>query len=244
LISKPLESQAIIVSKRHILRNRKSEFKMHNLVPVVIGVGEFINRSTRPEDAKEPLELILSAVNHAIDDSQTSHKKELLSSIDSVEVVLSWTWPYADLPGLLARRLGITPRRTETSPHGGNQPGKIFDEAARRVARGETQAALLAGGESLASRTFSRAFQRLTPSLLTSGSCELRGKGGASAPRMDAGGEGCEIGVLADYQGIGSGCVGRCLEVVVLMRPDIGGAHSMGAPITVRKRSCFTSDPD
>jgi acetyl-CoA acetyltransferase len=123
-------------------------------VPVVIGVGEFINRSTKPEDAKEPLDLILSAVNNAIGDSQTALKTQLLSSVDSIDVVLSWTWPYGDLPGLLARRLGIdAPKRAATSPHGGNQPAKVFDEAARRIARGEARVALLAGGEALASRT-------------------------------------------------------------------------------------------
>jgi hypothetical protein len=129
---------------------------MPNLVPVVIGVGEFINRSTKIEDAKEPLDLILSAVDRALDDAQIPDAKtELLSSVDSIDVVLSWTWPYADLPGLLASRLGIAaPRRAATSPHGGNQPGKVFDEAARTIARGEARVALLAGGEALASRAF------------------------------------------------------------------------------------------
>jgi hypothetical protein len=68
------------------------------------------------------------------------------------------------------------------------------------------------------------------------GSCELRGEGGAPAPGVDAGGEGREVSVLTDDEGVGSGWVSHCCVTEVLTRLDIGGAHSMGAPITVRER--------
>jgi acetyl-CoA acetyltransferase len=177
-------------------------------VPVVIGVGEFINRSTLPEDAKEPLDLILSAIRTAVDDAQTPRSADLLAAIDSVDIVLSWTWPYADLPALVAGRLGISPRRAATSPHGGNQPAKVFDEAARRVARGEARVALLAGGEALASRESSRVLRCFRRSMLTAWtSGELCGEGGASPTGVDGRGEGCEVGIFADDEGAGTGCV-------------------------------------
>lgn len=124
--------------------------------PVVIGVGDFINRSKKVEDAVEPLQLMLSAIDEAVKDtglSEPSHRI-LRAAVDSLDVVRTWTWPYPDLPGLIAERLGIDPVRKHYTDHGGNQPGLLFDEAARRISKGETKVAILTGGEALASCTF------------------------------------------------------------------------------------------
>ena len=108
----------------------------------------------------------------------------LRAAIDSIDVVRTWTWPYADLPGLLAERLGVRrggsydedstgtntgKKSTQTgtpkekgrgikwlrySEHGGDKPAKLVDEAARRIARGEVEVCVVTGGEALASRGF------------------------------------------------------------------------------------------
>lgn len=129
-------------------------------IPVVIGVGDIKNSSKKIEDAAEPLELILQAVQRALNDSGVSDRvsTELQSSIDSVDVVKTWTWPYPDLPSLIADRLGIQPKHKFYSDNGGNSPAKLFDEAARRVSLGESKVALVAGGEALASRRYSDQF--------------------------------------------------------------------------------------
>ena len=121
--------------------------------PVVIGVGDSVNRSKRIEDALEPLQLMLNAIEEALVDTglSSSARSTLQSEIDSVDVVRTWTWPYPDLPGLISQRLKIGPRRKHYSEHGGNQPGFLFDEAARRISTGESKVALLTGGEALAS---------------------------------------------------------------------------------------------
>lgn len=126
---------------------------MSRFVPVVIGVGDVVNRSRKIEDGKEPLELILEAIGNAIDDTDLarSERSKLRSSVDSISIVRSWTWPYPDLPGLIAEKLQVTPVHAEYSEHGGNQPGKLFDEAARRVSLGQCRVAVVAGGEALAS---------------------------------------------------------------------------------------------
>jgi acetyl-CoA acetyltransferase len=123
------------------------------LTPVVIGVGDVINRSLRIEDSIEPLELMYEAIRHALNDTGIAgqNQLDLQSAIDSIEAVSTWTWPYKDLPGLLANKLGVKARHTATSPHGGNQPAKLFDEAARRISLGETKVAVVVGGEALAS---------------------------------------------------------------------------------------------
>ena len=113
-----------------------------------------VNRSTKVEDAREPLDLITESIRNAINDSGlvSDQAKALQSSIDSISVVATWTWPYNDLPGSIASKLGVEARHKYYSPHGGNQPGKIFDEAARGISQGKTKVAVCTGGEALASR--------------------------------------------------------------------------------------------
>ena len=106
------------------------------------------------EDAIEPMQLMLRAILCALSDAAPNKKKarELQSRIDSISVVATWTWPYADLPRLLSKTLGIEAMHLECSDHGGNQPMKLVDEAARRISRGEAKVAVVTGGEALASR--------------------------------------------------------------------------------------------
>lgn len=122
------------------------------MAPVIVGVADLKNKSTKVEHAKEPAQLMLEAINLAIQDASARDPARLKSSIDSLDVVQTWTWPYADLPGLLATKLGIQPRHKFYSELGGNQPAKLLDEAALRVSSGQSKVAVLTGAEALASR--------------------------------------------------------------------------------------------
>lgn len=126
---------------------------MSTFVPVVVGVADILNRSIELKDAREPADLILQAINDALNDTVLSDtgKAQLKAEIDSISIVRTWTWPYPDLPGLLSTRLGIHPKHKEYTDHGGDKPAKLFDQAARRLARGECKVAVVAGGEALAS---------------------------------------------------------------------------------------------
>ena len=118
-------------------------------VPIVIGVGDVINRSHNVEDAIEPMQLMLQAIHEALQD--TGIPEKVRGEIDSIDVVKCWTWPYDDLPGLLSKKLNINALRKFYSEHGGNQPGKLFDEAACRISKGQSRVAVITGGEALAS---------------------------------------------------------------------------------------------
>ena len=122
-------------------------------IPVVIGVGDIKNNSKRLEDAIEPADLMFKAIEEAIQDSGLSDDatNKLRSKIDSIDVVATWTWPYTDLPGLLSEKLKVKPRHKHYSSHGGNFPGKLFDDAARRISQGKSRVAVITGGEALAS---------------------------------------------------------------------------------------------
>ncbi|KAK0353603.1 hypothetical protein LTR33_005977 [Friedmanniomyces endolithicus] len=108
---------------------------------------------------------MLGAIKIAVQDTglAPSAVTSLQAEIDSLDVIKCWTWPYVDLPGLIAQRLAIKPLRKYQSPHGGNQPGLLFDEAARRISKGESRVALLTGGEALASLSACAAAKRLPP---------------------------------------------------------------------------------
>jgi acetyl-CoA acetyltransferase len=123
--------------------------------PIIIGVGDVKNKSLKLEDAIEPMQLMLQAIQLAIKDTALTgfFATELQSSIDDISIVATWTWPYPDLPGLLATKLSVQPRHKHYSEHGGNQPAKLLDEAARRIASGQSKVAIVTGGEALASCT-------------------------------------------------------------------------------------------
>ncbi|TGO13509.1 hypothetical protein BTUL_0068g00160 [Botrytis tulipae] len=133
--------------------------------PIIIGVGDVINRSLQVEDAIEPLGLMLQSLEKSFSDTGISHDQEKLGilkgSVDDVRVVRNWTWPYADvcqsvLDGILGKEkrgngdLGKKLYKEE-SEHGGNSPVKMLDEACQRVGRGESKVAIVVGGEALGS---------------------------------------------------------------------------------------------
>ena len=123
--------------------------------PVIVGVGDFVNRSKKVEDALEPLQLMILAIQNALKDTglPDSELADLQSQVDSVDVVRSWTWP-ADYPSRISEKLAIKPRHKHyPNKHGGNQPAKLLDNAARRISMGDTQVAIVTGGEALASCT-------------------------------------------------------------------------------------------
>ncbi|KAI5270850.1 hypothetical protein E4T47_05831 [Aureobasidium subglaciale] len=121
--------------------------------PILVGVGDIINRNLAVHHAAEPLELMLDAISIALQDTGLSSQAiaNLKAKIDSIDVIRTWTWPYPDLPALLAEKLGTKPSHTFCSPHAGTQPAKLVDEAARRIANGEAKLAVVTGGEALAS---------------------------------------------------------------------------------------------
>ncbi|KAI1611376.1 acetyl-CoA C-acetyltransferase [Exophiala viscosa] len=134
-------------------------------IPIVVGVGDFVNRSTSISDAHEPLTLILNAITIALEDTalNASSRAKLQSAIDSIDVVRTWTWPYDDLPGDISRNLGVVPRHRFYSDHGGNKPAKMLDEAARRISKRRSKVAIVTGGEALASLTACAAAKKLPP---------------------------------------------------------------------------------
>ena len=113
-------------------------------MPVIVGVGEVKDRPADPLDGREPAALVTEALRRAEADAGAA----LLSRLDSLDIVGVVSWPYDDLPGLVAAAAGAQPARLRHGPIGGHTPVQFIHEAAQRIARGQSAVAAICGAES------------------------------------------------------------------------------------------------
>jgi acetyl-CoA C-acetyltransferase len=118
-------------------------------IPVIVGVGEIVDRPKEIEQGLEPLALLEEALKRAEADSGA----KLLGDIGSLDVVNFLSWRYRDPEQLLAKRLGITPTHCYYGPVGGESPIRYLHEAAQRIARGECAVAAVCGAEAQSTAT-------------------------------------------------------------------------------------------
>lgn len=130
--------------------------------PILVSGGQFTQRTVKEKKINEslsPIEMLAKVSRAAIADSGAGDK--LARAIDTISVV-RFT---ADSPGdqgrlpkrmfrnpplSVAKHLGISPRRTIYTATGGNTPQWLVNRTAEEIARGESDVALLAGGEYIA----------------------------------------------------------------------------------------------
>lgn len=114
--------------------------------PVIVGVGDVIDRPQTPVQGRHPLQLLDDAIR-AADRDGGGH---WLRRIDSIDIVHLMSWPYVDLPGQLKSALGLPSAvRAVHGPVGGESPLRFIQEAAQRIARGEIATAVICGAEAL-----------------------------------------------------------------------------------------------
>ena len=118
-------------------------------IPVIVGVGEIIDRPKEISEGLEPLILLEQALKRAEADSGA----KLLQEIGSLDVVNFLSWRYRDPEQLLAERLGIKPAHCYYGPVGGESPIRYLHEAAQRIARGECSVAAVCGAEAQSTAT-------------------------------------------------------------------------------------------
>jgi acetyl-CoA C-acetyltransferase len=120
-----------------------------HLIPVIVGVGEIVDRPRQITDGLEPLTLLEQALKRA----ETDSGGKLLGEIGSLDVVNFLSWRYRDPEKQLAARLGIAPAHLYYGPVGGESPIRYLHEAAQRIARGECSVAAVCGAEAQSSAT-------------------------------------------------------------------------------------------
>ena len=97
-------------------------------LPVIVGAGQYVNRSRDLADAVEPLEMMATVARAAEDDAGV---EGLIARIDSLQVVNIIAWPYPDTTGLLAERLGASPAQRVYTGVGGDTPQRLINETVK-----------------------------------------------------------------------------------------------------------------
>ena len=120
-----------------------------HLIPVIVGVGEIVDRPKEITDGLEPLTLLEQACKRAEADSGA----KLLHELGSLDVVSFLSWRYRDPEKQLAQRLGANPAHCYYGPVGGESPIRYLHEAAQRIARGECEVAVVVGAEAQSTAT-------------------------------------------------------------------------------------------
>jgi acetyl-CoA C-acetyltransferase len=118
-------------------------------IPVIIGIGEIVDRPKDIKDGLEPLALLEQALKRAEQDSGS----KFLAEIGSLDIVNFLSWRYQDPARQLSDRLGIKPKHAYYGPVGGESPIRYLHEAAQRIARGECSVAAICGAEAQSTAT-------------------------------------------------------------------------------------------
>jgi acetyl-CoA C-acetyltransferase len=118
-------------------------------IPVIVGVGEIVDRPKEIAKGLEPLALLEQALKRAEADSGC----KLLGEIQSLDIVNFLSWRYRDPEKQLSDRLGIKPKHAYYGPVGGESPIRYLHEAAQRIARGECSVAAVCGAEAQSTAT-------------------------------------------------------------------------------------------
>jgi acetyl-CoA C-acetyltransferase len=129
--------------------------------PILVGCGQLTQREKDPAQALSPMDLTAAAARLAATD--TGAGKALLEALDTVVMIRSFSdtsWRFAspigrytNPPRSLANRLGASAaRRLVYTYAGGNMPQWSVNRLFEMITRGECEAALIAGGEALATQ--------------------------------------------------------------------------------------------
>ena len=118
-------------------------------IPVIVGVGEIVDRPKEIAAGLEPLTLLEQALKRAEADSG-ANCSAILGSLDVVNFL---SWRYRDPEKQLAARLGAKPSHLYYGPVGGESPIRYLHEAAQRIARGECSVAAVCGAEAQSTAT-------------------------------------------------------------------------------------------
>jgi acetyl-CoA C-acetyltransferase len=114
----------------------------HPNVPVLVGIGVVDQRIEDRSEAAEPLALMIEAARRAVADSGAPG---IAASIGRIGVPMG-RWAYGDPARLVGQAIGARDPKTILAKVGVLQQ-TLLGDAARAVAEGETEAALVVGGD-------------------------------------------------------------------------------------------------
>jgi len=130
-------------------------------IPILVGAGQITQREPDPAKALSPMDLIAAAGREAAADAGAGDS--LLQALDSIVLLASFSdtsWRFtspfggpSNPPKSLAARLGAeNASRLIYTFAGGNMPQWSINRLSEMVTRGEVEAAMVIGGEALATQ--------------------------------------------------------------------------------------------
>ncbi len=111
--------------------------------PIIIGVAQFTQRK-HSSQLLDPLSLMANTCQVALDDTGVDTIKNY---IDTLHMVNINSWSYKDAPAELSKILEIKTRHKSYLSEGGESPQLLVNRAAKDIACGKSQTALITGGE-------------------------------------------------------------------------------------------------
>lgn len=114
-------------------------------LPVIIGVGDVLDRTNNLDKAKETLVLIEEALQYASGDAEVNG---LLRQVDYIDVVNVASWPYKNIEQRLSEILPENPRRQIVHGElGGESPVRFINQMAQAIVKGKISVGAICGGE-------------------------------------------------------------------------------------------------
>lgn len=111
--------------------------------PVLVGVAHVEQRITEAGTGKEPVQLMIEAVQQAALDAQCP---QLLAAANSVRVIRG-IWPYQNPARTIAAAIGCTNAETTLTPFGGNYVQTTMNQSALDIQQGRADIIVMTGAE-------------------------------------------------------------------------------------------------
>ena len=115
---------------------------IENRTPIIVGVGQLLNRSRDLGDAIEPIQLMLASLKAAEEDSES----KLLGDVDSMRVIRG-IWDYGNPARYLTETLGCNQAETIGTLFGGNQVQAVVNRSCLDIQSGLNSLVALTGAE-------------------------------------------------------------------------------------------------
>jgi acetyl-CoA C-acetyltransferase len=116
---------------------------MNPKTPVLIGVGQFLNRIGDLDDALEPIRMMMEATRRAEADCAAG---AVLSHVQSVRVIRG-VWRYGNPAAWMAEQIGAPVAQTLGTLFGGNQVQAVVNRTALEILAGDLDTVLITGAE-------------------------------------------------------------------------------------------------
>lgn len=116
--------------------------------PVLIGNGQVLQHEDDLDKVRDPATLMAEALRLAASDAGLA----ALPDPDALWICALLSWNYGNPAAIVARHLGVRPRRLGVSGMGGNTPQSLVNKAALLMQRGEIDLVYVAGGETARSK--------------------------------------------------------------------------------------------